>query len=64
MKLIVDPENSYPILQIYTPLSRKSIAIENLTGAPDNFNNGIGLLFLDPKKEYSFTTSYTVIPLK
>ena len=64
LKLIVEPDNSYPILQIYTPLSRKSIAIENLTGAPDNFNNGIGLLLLEPKKEYFFTTAYSVFPVQ
>ena len=64
LKLIVEPNNSYPILQIYTPLSRKSIAIENLTGAPDNFNNGMGLLLLEPKKEYFFTTSYSVFPVQ
>ncbi len=64
LKLVVEPDNSYPILQIYTPLSRKSIAIENLTGAPDNFNNGMGLLLLEPKKEYFFTTSYSIFPIK
>ncbi len=63
LKLIVEPDNSYPILQIYTPLSRKSIAIENLTGAPDNFNNGMGLLLLEPEKEYFFTTSYSIFPV-
>ncbi len=60
MQLIVEPDDSYPILQVYTPISRKSIAIENLTGAPDNFNNQIGLIFLEPKKQYSFTTSYSI----
>jgi len=60
LQLLVEPDESYPILQVYTPISRKSIAIENLTGAPDNFNNQIGLIFLEPKKEYSFTTSYTI----
>lgn len=63
LKLVVEPDNSYPILQIYTPLSRKSIAIENLTGPPDNFNNGMGLLLLEPKKEYIFTTSYSIFPV-
>lgn len=60
MQLIVEPDETYPILQVYTPISRKSIAIENLTGAPDNFNNQIGLILLEPKKQYSFTTSYTI----
>ncbi len=31
------PDESYPYLQIYTPPHRKSIAIENLSGAPDGF---------------------------
>lgn len=60
MQLLVEPDETYPILQVYTPISRKSIAIENLTGAPDNFNNQIGLILLAPKKQYSFTTSYTI----
>lgn len=60
LKLLVEPDITYPILQVYTPISRKSIAIENLTGAPDNFNNQIGLILLEPKKQYSFTTSYTI----
>jgi aldose 1-epimerase len=60
LKLTIEPDASYPILQIYTPLTRKSIAIENLTGAPDNFNNSIGLLLLEPNKTYSFTTAYSI----
>ncbi len=63
LKLTIEPDNSYPILQIYTPISRKSIAIENLTGAPDNFNNGMGLLILESNKQYSFTTAYSIIAI-
>lgn len=38
------PEASYPVLQVYTPPHRQSIAVENLSGVPDAFNNGIGLV--------------------
>jgi aldose 1-epimerase len=56
----ISPDKSYPILQLYTPPHRKSIAIENLSGAPDNFNNGIGLLELQPGEQKTFSTKYTV----
>ncbi len=58
LRLTICPDNSYPILQVYIPANRKSIAIENLSGAPDNFNNGIHLLHLPPGEEKTFTTSY------
>lgn len=60
LQLTIEPDVSYPYLQIYTPPSRKSIAIENLTGAPDAFNNGIGLIVLQPLEKRSFTTNYTL----
>ncbi|WP_205508495.1 aldose 1-epimerase [Longitalea arenae] len=50
--------NSYPYLQVYTPADRKSIAIENLSGAPDCFNNGMGLLILEPSRSQTFTVWY------
>jgi aldose 1-epimerase len=50
--------NLYPYLQVYTPPHRKSIAIENLSGAPDCFNNGIGLLILEPSRSQTFTVWY------
>jgi len=52
------PDDTYPYLQIYTPEHRKSIAIENLSGAPDAFNNGIGLKVLQPGESATFTTKY------
>ena len=58
LKLTVMPDKAYPILQLYIPDHRKSIAIENLSGAPDNFNNGIGLILLEPNETRSFTTCY------
>jgi len=36
----------------------KSIAIEPLTGAPDAFNNGIGLKIIDPLK--SLNTQFKI----
>ncbi len=56
--LQITPHSSYPYLQIYTPLHRQSIAIENLSAAPDAFNNGMGLQLLQPNQPYIFSTSY------
>ena len=49
---------SYPYLQIFTPDHRKSIAIENLSAAPDCFNNGMGLLLLPPGHSHTFNVWY------
>lgn len=54
------PDPSYPYLQIYTPPTRDSIAIENLSGAPDCFNNKMGLLILPPGHSQIFTARYKV----
>ena len=62
-KLTIEPDKNYPILQIYIPPHRTSIAIENLSGAPDNFNNGMGLLLLQPGEEKTFSTCYSVAAL-
>lgn len=48
----------YPYIQIYTPPHRKSIAIENLSAAPDCFNNGLGLQLLPPSRSQTFTVWY------
>ena len=45
---------NYPYLQLYIPEHRQSIAIENLSSAPDAFNNGIGLTILKPGEKKSF----------
>lgn len=55
------PDKSYPILQIYTPPHRKSIAVENLTGAPNAFNNGIGLVTIPAGQNAHFTTTIKII---
>jgi aldose 1-epimerase len=51
------PGTCYPILQIYIPPHRNSIAIENLTGAPNAFNNGMGLLALPAGESKEFSTA-------
>jgi aldose 1-epimerase len=54
------PDASYPYLQVYTPPDRTSIAIENLSGAPDCFNNKMGLTLLSPGHSQIFTVRYKV----
>jgi len=54
------PDEKYPYLQIYTPPERGSIAIENLSAAPDCFNNKMGLLILPPGHSQIFTVRYKV----
>jgi aldose 1-epimerase len=54
------PSASYHYLQIYTPPDRKSIAVENISGAPDGFNNGIGLQSLKPGESSIFNTMYKI----
>jgi len=60
LQLLIQPTINYPYLQIYTPDDRKSIAIENLSSAPDAFNNKMGLQILEPQETINFRTSYTV----
>ncbi|MGC8670270.1 MAG: aldose 1-epimerase [Thermoprotei archaeon] len=52
--------NENPYVQIYTPPSRDSIAIEPMTAIGNAFNNGIGLKVLKPKERFEAT--YEVIP--
>jgi aldose 1-epimerase len=54
------PDANYPYLQLYTPDDRNSIAVENLSGAPDCFNNKMGLLLLQPGRSQIFTVRYKV----
>lgn len=58
------PDESYPYLQIYTPPHRRSIAIENISGTPDGFNNGMGVITLEPGQSALFKTSYKIMQLK
>ena len=58
LQLEILPGKSYPFIQIYTPPDRQSIAIENLSAAPDSFNNKIGLTVIEAGESVSFETSY------
>jgi len=60
LRLSIWADPSYPYLQIYTPDHRHSIAIENLSSAPDAFNNGMGLVILKPQQSHEFKTTYCV----
>ncbi|HMO61090.1 MAG TPA: aldose 1-epimerase [Ferruginibacter sp.] len=59
----IRPDKNYPYLQLYTPPHRQSIAIENLSGAPDGFNNAMGVVVLPPDANKIFTTTYKVVLL-
>ncbi len=56
----IHTDESYPYLQLYTPSHRNSIAIENISGAPNAFNNGMGFKTLSPGESSSFKTSYKI----
>jgi aldose 1-epimerase len=51
---------SYPYLQFYIPPHRKSIAIENISGAPDAFNNEMGFKKVQPGETETFSASYKI----
>ncbi len=58
LQLSISPYQSYPYLQVYTPPHRNSIAIENLSAAPDAFNNKTDLIILNPGESKTFTTTF------
>jgi aldose 1-epimerase len=60
-KIIVTPLSNYPYLQLYTPEGRKSIAIENLSAAPNCFNNKMGLHLVKPHETWELITRYQYI---
>lgn len=59
--LQITPISNYNYLQLYIPPNRESIAIENLSGAPDCFNNKMGLQELKPHEKIIFETAYQFI---
>ena len=62
LSLLINPDTgAYPYLQVYTPPHRESIAIENLSSAPNAFNNEIGLIKLKPNTSKEFRTCYQVV---
>jgi len=52
---------NYPYLQLYIPEDRESIAIENLSAAPDAFNNHMGISMLRPGQTETFALRYRPI---
>ncbi len=60
LQLEIIADKSYPILQIYTPPHRQSIAIECLSAAPDAFNNEMYLTVLPGGQEAIFKTTYVI----
>ncbi|MDB5198998.1 MAG: Aldose 1-epimerase [Chitinophagaceae bacterium] len=60
IEIEIHADESYPYLQFYTPPHRNSIAIENISGAPDAFNNGMGLKTLSPGESATFECSYKI----
>ena len=61
IQLSITPEASYPFVQAYTPPQRNSIALENLSSAPNAFNNHIGLIQLAPQQAQEFVTVYQLV---
>ncbi|MDN2482296.1 aldose 1-epimerase [Vibrio agarivorans] len=47
-------QSGYPFVQLYTPNSESSVAIEPMTCPANAFNNGFGLLELEPGQTSSF----------
>lgn len=60
LELRILPGVSYPILQIYTPPHRNSVAIENLSGPPNAFNLGKGFIPLPAGQSTAFETAYQI----
>ncbi|HEX5150649.1 MAG TPA: aldose 1-epimerase [Parafilimonas sp.] len=60
LQVIINPDKSYPYLQVYTPEHRNSIAIENLSAVPDAFNNKTGLTILNADESIAFKTSLSI----
>ena len=58
LRLSLYPDKTYPYVQVYTPPGRRSIALENLSAAPDAFNNTMGLIHLGPGASQSFSVLY------
>jgi aldose 1-epimerase len=58
ISLTIFASELYRYLQVFTPKHRQSIALENLSGAPDSFNNGIGLIYLQPRRSATFNVWY------
>ncbi|HVX24992.1 MAG TPA: aldose 1-epimerase [Parafilimonas sp.] len=64
LRLNIFPSEAYPYLQVYTPPHRNSIAIENLSAAPDAFNNKMGLVILSAEESKTFSTIFQAVYFK
>lgn len=64
IRLDIIPSAGYPYLQVYTPPGRDSIAFENLSAAPDAFNNKMGLIVLKKSAQKTFKTKFSVKKIK
>lgn len=51
----IELDENYRFLQLYTPASESTLAIEPMTCPADAFNNQIGLIHLEPNQMRSFT---------
>jgi aldose 1-epimerase len=60
IRLAIFANTNYPYLQVYTPPHRNSIAIENLSAAPDVFNNNMGLILLEAGESIGFSCAYEI----
>jgi aldose 1-epimerase len=60
LQLKIFAEENYPYLQLYIPPQRNCIAIENLSAAPDAFNNQMGLIVLEPGESIAFSAAYEI----
>ena len=60
LQLKIFSEENYPYLQLYIPPQRNCIAIENLSAAPDAFNNQMGLIVLEPGESIGFSAAYEI----
>lgn len=58
------PSESYPYIQLYTPDDRMSIAIENISGPPDAFNNNMGFKTLEPGQSAQYEITYQLTSSK
>lgn len=61
LSVSIFPDESYPYLLVYTPPHRESIAVENLSAAPDHLNNYMGTILLAPRHSKTFTLHYKII---
>ncbi len=57
--IIIKASSAENYLQLYTPPGRSMIAVEPMTGTPNNFNNKIGLKTLEAGASYSVAWNLT-----